>query len=163
MRDLKADLEICEAAPKGPYKQGCHEAMPYSYETQLIGYRDENDGKQHPYVMAEANYHFKEETIKLIAFLAAAREGWPEAIIRALEAEELYSLQTDDLISTQNERNDAYKKADAFAEENAKLSAQVAKMQAVVDEVVKLCKLGWTDEYQTMKPLRQALAALESV
>ena len=84
MRDLKADLEICKKAPKGPYEQGREDLM-FSGSTDLIGYREENNT---PYIMAQANYHFKEESKRLIAFIVAAREGWPEAINRAIKLEE---------------------------------------------------------------------------
>jgi len=99
MRDLKADLEICKKAPKGPYEQGREDLM-FSGSTDLIGYREENNT---PYIMAQANYHFKEESKRLIAFIVAAREGWPEAINRAIKAEtELAALREENDLQRQN-------------------------------------------------------------
>lgn len=98
MRDLKADLEICKKAPKGPYEQGREDLM-FSGSTDLIGYREENNT---PYIMAQANYHFKEESKRLIAFIVAAREGWPEAINRAIKAEtELAALREENDLQQQ--------------------------------------------------------------
>jgi len=62
-------------------------------------------------------------------FIAAARTGWPEAIERAIEAEKILALQSDDLISTQMERNEAMKQLAALREATDKLAAQVTELQ----------------------------------
>lgn len=61
MRDLKADLEICEKATPGPWEEL-------------------NDNPIDTY--------WAEKHPEDFAFIAAAREGWPEAIERAIAAEE---------------------------------------------------------------------------
>lgn len=84
MRDLRADLEICNKATPGPWyreKTGA-EFNGFSLEC-LIGttslYTTGNNIFAQPqrgsFPAADAN------------FIAAAREGWPEAIERAIKAE----------------------------------------------------------------------------
>lgn len=120
MRDLKADLEICNQAPKGPYEQGREELM-FSDSTELIGYRGEDNS---PYIMARANYSFKEESEKLITFIVAAREGWPEAIKRAIKAEETFtSLREESDLQRQSIQS---------------LSRQVVALHKTLDDIYPL-------------------------
>ena len=66
-RDLEADLSICEAATPGPYEQRD------LYVTAKMGANE---------VAISICY-----TPSVARFIAEAREGWPYAIRRALEAE----------------------------------------------------------------------------
>jgi hypothetical protein len=76
MRDLKADLALCEAATPGPW-----------------GYKDDGYGNyfvsalltDDDRVYRWSDIPFSESDVQ---FIAAAREGWPEAILRALKAED---------------------------------------------------------------------------
>ncbi|CAM3745438.1 hypothetical protein COLU111180_06365 [Cohnella lubricantis] len=72
-RDLEADLAICEAATPGPWNKEGSEVW-----RRGTGYTDSEDG--HKWICDA----FKAENAQLIA---AAREGWPYAIRRAMEAE----------------------------------------------------------------------------
>lgn len=94
MRDLAADMEICEKATPGPWEVSEEEMGhvirmatalddPGEYEPQhFIEYSHcllYGDGKAQEKQLAEAKANAE--------FIAAAREGWPEAIQRAMEAE----------------------------------------------------------------------------
>ena len=84
MHDPKEVLAVCEKAPDGPYHVGGAEgSMPHSHSTQLTGHRP--DGNH--YVMAQANYNFKEESEALINFIALARTVLPEFARRVIELE----------------------------------------------------------------------------
>ena len=69
MRDLKADLELCNKAAPGPWEA--------------------EDGLADPMVVMgrDDSHHFYVHTEWDAQFIAQAREGWPHAIERALEAE----------------------------------------------------------------------------
>ncbi len=71
-RDLEADLAICEAATAGPWtwQSWEHDRDRVLIETEL-------------FLVADAMSISEEDA----EFIAAAREGWPYAIRRALEAE----------------------------------------------------------------------------
>jgi len=76
VRDLEADLAICEAATPGPWV-GCQDAVsnsPLNWICQM--YEGEGATAIH-FDNHEANARF----------VANAREGWPYAIRRALAAE----------------------------------------------------------------------------
>ena len=70
MRDLKADLELCNRASGESWKQASDTGYPYTimdetFENVMAVYCTGDDAQ----------------------FIAQAREGWPHAIERALEAE----------------------------------------------------------------------------
>ena len=76
-RDLQKDLELCNEATKGPWYVGAKENGPNRLiaNVSYFGFgkiytrgQDANPGAD-------------------IMFIAAAREGWPEAIKRAMKAE----------------------------------------------------------------------------
>ena len=76
MRDLKADLELCNKATPGPWvygdtNHGYYLSMPYRGGLAMIL-------KQH-----------KRPRVSDMRLIAESREGWPEAIERAVKAEAL--------------------------------------------------------------------------
>ena len=75
MRDLQKDLELCEKATEGPW-----EIMVRDGVIIIPGIVSGANGYSGYYDPPE-----KEDA----EFIAAAREGWPYAIERALKAEEL--------------------------------------------------------------------------
>lgn len=114
LRDLRADLEICEAATAGPWIPG------NGYEQSMRG-----------------NYVFSEETGEVVCaeqdetdtvlrtedarFIAAARTGWPTAIRRALDAEERqHTLEAEVMANWR---------------EIAQLKAEIERLRGVIDGV----------------------------
>ena len=87
-RDLQIDLEICEKATPGPWRH--------------IGLRVYVDGKR-PYIENEIGIAHILANSRLIA---SAREGWPEAIRRAIAAEaevkRLYRLLQENVAHCSN-------------------------------------------------------------
>jgi len=77
-RDLEADLAICEAAPPGPWIANTD---PRFHDNLVWGPKGPGWG-----TVAEATRYLKEKR-EIAKFIAEAREGWPYAIRRALEAE----------------------------------------------------------------------------
>ena len=80
MRDLKRDLEICDAATPGPWHLAPPKCGPDGqgvYANDLGCVCEVGD----PY--PRGNNHPQEN----MEFIAEARTGWPEAIQRALDAE----------------------------------------------------------------------------
>lgn len=71
-RDLKADLKLCNKATQGPWR---HEWTPDCSEIYA-------PGVDKPIVLVGHDPHDAE-------FIVQAREGWPHAIERAIEAEAL--------------------------------------------------------------------------
>jgi hypothetical protein len=71
MRDLKADRELCNKATPGPWLL---ESGDYPFHIVYFAYAD-----------AMAAYCARDD----VEFIIQAREGWPHAIERAMEAEEL--------------------------------------------------------------------------
>ena len=65
MRDLQADLEICNKATPGPWIQDRCNVSAQGYTLFITYVSGKNDAQ----------------------FIAAAREGWPYAIERAIKAE----------------------------------------------------------------------------
>jgi len=92
-RNAEEDLKVCEAATTG----------------NAIGHNDGSVNKKDACGFDVQIAEFKYENDKRLYMLS--REALPCWINRAVEAEELYNLQSDDLISTQNERNEAMQKA----------------------------------------------------
>ena len=99
-RDLKADLELCNKATPGPWikdeRVGCVAVYPES--AGEINCMEESAGKRIFYkggVRVDdergifKHWTVKEQDIHDAEFIAQAREGWPHAIERAIEAEEL--------------------------------------------------------------------------
>lgn len=79
MRDLQKDLELCNAATPGPWK--VKELIgPY---TEELSVRTADDM---PICEAGGALKYPEDRANA-RFIAEAREGWPEAIKRAMEAE----------------------------------------------------------------------------
>lgn len=125
-RDLKADFEICNKATPGPWNV----AGP---ENTI----KDADGKQVCFVTIHgSSMHGRSN----IPFIAAAREGWPEAIERAIKAEEEYAKLQKYHVDKQTEYVDMYKKLNdkksALTEESdlqrasiQQLSAQVVALQ----------------------------------
>lgn len=77
-RDLEKDLAICEAATPPPWKADGKELWHVGKS-----YDDLND--PHIYIGKVADWC--EQCKADLRFLAEAREGWPHAIRRAMEAE----------------------------------------------------------------------------
>ncbi len=96
MRDLKKDLEICEAATPGPWKWitkgNTVQSRAVTTDTGKCGIQK----------TICASISTKSNDAQ---FIASAREGWPEAIQRAIAAEE----------------------------ENVKLAAEVTALQKVIE------------------------------
>lgn len=89
MRDLKADLEICNKATAGPW-----EATSESDEDVRVCQTENEECVCCLALMGDYNWEkeeWKEGSIKQwnkdAEFIAASREGWPEAIERAINAE----------------------------------------------------------------------------
>ena len=82
-RDLTADLAICEAATAGPWRRavGC-ECEVFS-GTDIYPDVITVNGDDMAYVVIEPNNE---------RFILEAREGWPEAIRRAIDAESRLDL-----------------------------------------------------------------------
>ena len=80
MRDLKADLEICNKATEGPWR------------TTVFGQitNNQNDSWDRETIICDT-VHESQGPYKNVRdnakFIAQAREGWPYAIERAIEAE----------------------------------------------------------------------------
>jgi hypothetical protein len=70
MRDLKADLALCDKATPGPWKANAAHTFVCAGKVEIC-----------------FNSFHAEEAEDNIAFISAAREAWPEAIRRALAAE----------------------------------------------------------------------------
>jgi len=79
MRDLKADLEICNRATRGPWD------IYHEFNTR-------QNGTERGIASAGIYSNNKDKTvydtnINNAEFIAQAREGWPHAILRAIKAE----------------------------------------------------------------------------
>ena len=79
-RDLKADLELCNKATPGPWLE--------TDESNLEVFVENTWGEP---VLYELQYEGPHTDIKQedMEFMIEAREGWPHAIERAIEAEAL--------------------------------------------------------------------------
>ncbi|WOZ39805.1 hypothetical protein [Paenibacillus polymyxa] len=89
MRDLNADLALCEAATPGPWRVYGGKFG----ETNV--YHPPYDS--HHKVVRDVDYDHEADA----HFIAEAREGWPEAIRRAIAAEgEVATLQRDVTMET---------------------------------------------------------------
>lgn len=74
VRDLMADLALCEASPKGPWKDS---HIDYLQEDEaIIWIKNESE----PFVI------IGKQAREIAKMVAESREGWPEAIRQAIEA-----------------------------------------------------------------------------
>ena len=99
MRDLKADLRLCEGATPGPweYEPGGYDCHNWECSKKYVVCNEETEATCPFYCQYEAANIPEILTIDCgnydginnadAEFIAASREGWPEAIRRALEAE----------------------------------------------------------------------------
>jgi len=97
MRDLKADLALCEKATPGPwevqryfyeepgYEEFIKSAAVVAYEEFIESAAVVADVYTDVYTITRNNWSNPVEAD--LEFIAQARTGWPEAIQRALEAE----------------------------------------------------------------------------
>lgn len=117
-RDLHADLAICEAATAGPWEtSGCGS---WSVETRISGITGE------VYEDADAT------------LIAEAREGWPEAIRRAIEAEGTNDLLRQQFADLSKERDHAL--------------AEAAQLSRIIDEE---CPIGVLDIVTSLRAERE--------
>ena len=73
MRDFESDRKLCDAATKGPWK-----AVGIGYRLKGFPQVELNTPEQHYF-----NVNFERDA----EFIAAARDGWPDAIDRIAELE----------------------------------------------------------------------------
>lgn len=90
MRDLQADLQICNKATPGPWIRSKFGLNILTHDSEISTATQKYSGTS----------SYAEEQIKKLEananFIAAAREGWPEAIERAIKAEaEVVRLQAE--------------------------------------------------------------------
>ena len=145
MRDLKADLEICNKATPGPWRvsgdinhlvfaeNGCS-GEPIALIADC-GQLHHADTKEHVMEM-QAN----------AAFIAAARTGWPESLERAIKAESKNTKEYEFLYNAfdkvKDEAEQLKEDNTALREENdlqrhsiQQLSAQVAECQDALKKI----------------------------
>lgn len=132
MRDLQADLELCSKATKGSWAVNSH---PAGWIDIINPLEDTNKRIATVVEMGDAE------------FVAAARTGWPEAIERALAAEETMAMWKGicENSPTQELDEQHYKeKIAALREENdlqrhsiQQLSAQVAELRDALESIKK--------------------------
>lgn len=131
MRDLKADLEICNAATPGPWVEiGDGD---FVVQNQWLEDGDFRQGicklLHKPQKQCDAQ------------FIAQAREGWPEAIERAIAAEaEVERLKTDIdayKLAAAESRSHLKSKADSYTEwvekELTKAEAELARYKRALE------------------------------
>lgn len=94
VRDLEADLAICEAATPGPWKQFI---CPVSDAMKDHPYHHGVSSTRSTLVMAVTGPYGDTQSAQDAAFIAAAREGWPYTIRRALEAEDVIDRLRNEL------------------------------------------------------------------
>ncbi|RCX22890.1 hypothetical protein DFP94_101479 [Fontibacillus phaseoli] len=111
-RDLAEDLAICEAAISGPWHLMPSVHSEYQYEVCRSDFLDT--------IVASA---ITEDDAR---FIAEAREGWPHAIRRAVEAESALSAEED-----RRCRFEAM--ADEWAYENEMIRSHVEKLRLVYE------------------------------
>jgi chromosome segregation ATPase len=122
-RDLLRDLEIAKKATPGPW---------YDYGR----YGDENPCGHEVTIKGDIHHVIAEEVSANNArFITEAREGWPEAIERALKAEaEVESLrkQLNWHVDTANDT------IESLWKENEKLKVEVERLRAELERHVEL-------------------------
>lgn len=146
-RDLHADLRLCEAATVGPWETGYdHEEQRYCVEA--VNEVSWGGG----FIVADCAY--KEDA----KFIAEAREGWPHAIRRALEAEaerdELRKIVSsecpiDALDIVESLRVEKWHMQERIAELEAEIERLKAQIEEMKDEIAawKKIALGF-DKFQ---------------
>ena len=97
--DYKQILEVCEKAPKGPWKQGdkTSETKQFYGNSHVIAY----DKGQAPYVLLTANvnmYHYANAT----NFIALARTALPELVKRCMELEAENKILHEGILKNSN-------------------------------------------------------------
>ena len=133
-RDLKADLELCNEATPGPWEA--------------------EDGLADPMVVMGRDYshYFYVHTEWDAQFIAQAREGWPHAIERALEAESLV-----------NELRSDSKTDDALIEHQAKrvegLESLAREFVENMEDSITHCEVCRGEYAYGLTPLRSRLCA----
>ena len=132
MRDLKADLAICEKATAGKWRV---EISPSWGEYDNVEVFCDDDLVADMYFVNVAD---QEERINNAAFIVAAREGWPAAIDRAIAAEAEVSklkeatVDMRDKVLFERERRE---KAESEVERlNLVLNERIADINAVLDD-----------------------------
>ena len=130
MRDLKADKEICEKASLGPWG---------AYDEEIWQMIEQQVGLRYPIIASAYEHRQKWFSPEDAEFVVAAREGWPEAISRAIVAEAELEMLRNECEMCKND-----KETMAIDRIN-ELSAQVVKMQAVMDLLIKKKQIcdGW--------------------
>ena len=104
MRNLQKDMETCQRATPEPWEIHRNDVGD---EYACIVPTEIYDSDGFPVVSYEGGLapdcNWKAETLEANAnFIVAAREGWPEAIIRAMEAEEENAELKQELIATRS-------------------------------------------------------------
>ncbi len=147
-RDLKADMELCKAASPGPWQYlppsaVGGEAIVPANGPRICDLRLED--------VRDLNLRSEQELTANARFIAAAREGWPHAIRRAMEAEErvreleaqaaayrrelekFADVCVDDSLSDRAERAREVRKVLAGADTGRTLSERVKALEKVAE------------------------------
>jgi hypothetical protein len=109
MRDLKADLEVCEKATDGTWfgiNRGDKATIHF-----------EKDGKIGDICIVDGGCNYENDAI----FVIEARGGWPEAIKRAIKAEENCQKQQEYIAELRKNWAEAIIRASEIDQENAQL------------------------------------------
>ena len=145
-RDLAADLAICEAATAGPWRRLT------KYEQAVVGEGMMDVITARGDDMAHVDIEPDDER-----FIIEAREGWPEAIRRALAAEAEVARLKDENYELTLER--AYIQ-DGYETEVERLKAEVARLKKD-KRLITACYDGQSarasEYYREMLRLREAL------
>lgn len=151
MRDLKIDKEICDKATPGPWKA--------SGDINHMVFAKEGISGEPIAIIADCGKLHHADTKEHVAeiqanaeFIAAAREGWPEAINRAIAAEELVALLQNELVrsTAQDEEwhcefGELREVCDEQRDSIQQLSAQVAGYR----NILKVIRAGCTPFLKT--------------
>jgi len=126
-RDLLADLEICNKATLGPWSVDA-KAEPGTVIAEL------NDSGTLYICECDFGWDYSPDSSKNAEFIAVAREGWPEAIDRAIKAEKKIELLRAELneesMTWQRKEIDCLReKLVKSVEENSNLQAEVERLQ----------------------------------
>lgn len=139
-RDLKADLELCQKATRGSWGWD----LVFDGELQQ-GLSSKETGARILWSYAQS-YEDSE-------FIAAAREGWPEAIRRAIEAEEHIEMLSNECDMCKNNKEAmALETISALREENEALKSEMTMFR-------DMCENSPTQELDE-KWYREKVAAL---
>jgi hypothetical protein len=118
-RDLEADLAICEAATPGPWVQVLVDTVVQDFWAP--------DGSR--------KVIFTKSEPEDLQFAASAREGWPYAIRRAMEAEKKVAKLETELERLRNERDFWMRNEIALAEKVMRLEKDLEVSEAEVDKL----------------------------